>query len=102
MQYRGTALISLHPRSGGITATCGASVIVRSGVSEATIGVGAKLTQLCECCGSLLIAAIAQLVEQLICNQQVGGSNPSGGSVSLSSFSQKAKRRRNVVTDAEH
>ena len=26
-------------------------------------------------------ATVAQLVEQLICNQQVGGSKPSGGSV---------------------
>ncbi len=25
-------------------------------------------------------AGVAQLVEQLICNQQVGGSNPSAGS----------------------
>jgi hypothetical protein len=30
-----------------------------------------------------LFAGIAQLVEQLICNQQVVGSNPSAGSVSL-------------------
>ena len=29
-----------------------------------------------------LRAGVAQLVEQLICNQQVGGSNPSAGSLS--------------------
>ena len=28
-------------------------------------------------------ATVAQLVEQLICNQPVGGSNPSGGSTTL-------------------
>ncbi|GEM_PF-2942067 len=28
-------------------------------------------------------ATVAQLVEQLICNQQVGGSKPSGGSVNF-------------------
>lgn len=27
------------------------------------------------------IASVAQLVEQMICNHQVGGSNPSGGSL---------------------
>ncbi len=27
-------------------------------------------------------ATVAQLVEQLICNQRVGGSNPFGGSIS--------------------
>jgi hypothetical protein len=30
---------------------------------------------------SLVNAGIAQLVEQLICNQQVVGSNPSAGSI---------------------
>ena len=32
-------------------------------------------------------ATVAQLVEQLICNQQVGGSKPSGGSVNFRPFS---------------
>jgi hypothetical protein len=32
---------------------------------------------------SLVNAGIAQLVEQLICNQQVVGSNPSAGSGSI-------------------
>ena len=31
-------------------------------------------------------AGIAQLVEQLICNQQVVGSNPSAGSTSVNFF----------------
>jgi hypothetical protein len=35
---------------------------------------------------SLVNAGIAQLVEQLICNQQVVGSNPSAGSVAPSAF----------------
>jgi hypothetical protein len=39
-----------------------------------------KLTQ------KLLIADVAQLVEQLICNQLVGGSSPSIGSSSLILF----------------
>tara|TARA_A100001015_G_scaffold321026_1_gene449701 strand:+ start:6139 stop:6282 length:144 start_codon:yes stop_codon:yes gene_type:complete len=30
-------------------------------------------------------ATVAQLVEQLICNQPVGGSNPSGGSKHINS-----------------
>ena len=42
----------------------------------------------------LYYAVMAQLVEQLICNQQVGGSSPSGGSifidVSLKSYCNSA------------
>ena len=33
------------------------------------------------------LAGVAQLVEQLICNQQVGGSNPFAGSFSYLAFS---------------
>ena len=36
---------------------------------------------------SLVNAGIAQLVEQLICNQQVVGSNPSAGSIANDSNS---------------
>ena len=34
-----------------------------------------------------LLAGIAQLVEQLICNHQVGGSNPFGGSRNIAAGS---------------
>ncbi len=42
-------------------------------------------------CGSF--AGVAQLVEQLICNHQVGGSNPFTGS-SLSSINTMFKQRK--------
>jgi hypothetical protein len=32
-------------------------------------------------CKSLILAGVAQLVEHLICNQRVGGSNPSASSI---------------------
>ena len=35
---------------------------------------------------SALYAGVAQLVEQLICNQQVGGSNPSTSSTPLTEY----------------
>jgi hypothetical protein len=40
-----------------------------------------------------LFAGIAQLVEQLICNQQVVGSNPTAGSLT-SGFSEVQQKRR--------
>jgi hypothetical protein len=40
-----------------------------------------KLTQFAPKQGIYAQAGVAQLVEQLICNQQVGGSNPSAGSI---------------------
>ncbi len=54
-----------------------------------------------------MIATVAQLVEQLICNHQVGGSNPFGGSRSdgerfgISEWCQRTlgiESRREVIT----
>ena len=42
----------------------------------------------------LLSAIVAQLVEQLICNQQVGGSNPLGGSREVSSVGRASRLHR--------
>ena len=42
----------------------------------------------------LLNAIVAQLVEQLICNQQVGGSNPLGGSREVSSVGRASRLHR--------
>ncbi|MEY2540636.1 MAG: hypothetical protein QOI22_238 [Verrucomicrobiota bacterium] len=41
---------------------------------------------------SLVNAGIAQLVEQLICNQQVVGSNPSAGSIVKQQFLRVGKK----------
>ena len=38
------------------------------------------------------LATVAQLVEQLICNQHVGGSSPLGGSITYSDIAQSAER----------
>gem|GEM_PF-4162620 len=40
------------------------------------------------------IASIAQLVELLICNQQVGGSSPSAGSKSFVHFCRRSSLSR--------
>ena len=42
----------------------------------------------------LLNAIVAQLAEQLICNQQVGGSNPLGGSREVSSVGRASRLHR--------
>jgi hypothetical protein len=43
----------------------------------------AKLFDFIFALGGVLIATVAQLVEQLICNQLVGGSSPSSGSIRM-------------------
>ena len=47
-------------------------------------------------------AHVAQLVEQLICNQQVGGSNPSIGSVKLTSGRYPSGQRGQTVNLLSH
>ena len=50
-----------------------------------TFAIPKKLVDQCDLnSGDQLLAGVAQLVEQLICNQQVGGSNPFSGSLWIS------------------